>query len=65
MSASTMPQPSKLAYDPLGGARALLFCREREVLLEGPANTGKSYAGLWKMHLAALKYPGMHGLRLR
>jgi phage terminase large subunit len=58
------PQPT-LAYDPLGGARALLFCREREVLLEGPANTGKSYAGLWKMHLAALKYPGMHGLLLR
>lgn len=34
-------------------------------MLEGPANTGKSYAGLWKMHLAALKYPGMHGLLLR
>lgn len=57
--------PQKLAYDPLGGARALLFCREREVLLEGPANTGKSFAGLWKLHLAALKYPGMHGLLLR
>ena len=28
-------------------------------------NTGKSFAGLWKMHLAALKYPGMHGLLLR
>ncbi|HET8906534.1 MAG TPA: phage terminase large subunit [Ktedonobacterales bacterium] len=63
MSAPTMPQ--KLAYDPLGGARALLFCRAREVMLEGPANTGKSYSGLWKMHLAALKYPGMHGLLLR
>lgn len=66
MSAPTMPpQPQKLAYDPMGGARALLFCREREVMVEGPANTGKSYAGLWKMHLAALKYPGMHGLLLR
>ena len=61
------PQPTtqKLAYDPHGGARALLLSREREILLEGPANTGKSFAGLWKMHLAALKYPGMHGLLLR
>lgn len=57
--------PPQLAYDPRGGARSLLFCRERECLVEGPANTGKSYAGLWKMHLAALKYPGMHGLLLR
>ncbi|HKW21514.1 MAG TPA: phage terminase large subunit [Ktedonobacterales bacterium] len=61
----TAQQPPTLAYDPRGGARALLFCRDRECLLEGPANTGKSYAGLWKMHLAALKYPGMHGLLLR
>ena len=61
------PQPTtqKLAYDPHGGARALLLSREREILLEGPANTGKSFAGLWKVHLAALKYPGMHGLLLR
>ena len=57
--------PPQFAYDPLGGARALLLCRDREVMLEGPANTGKSYSGLWKMHLAALKYPGMHGLLLR
>jgi len=58
------PAP-RLAYDPRGGARSLLFCRDRECLVEGPANTGKSFAGLWKMHLAALKYPGMHGLLLR
>ena len=64
-TAVASPQPQRLAYDPRGGARALLFCHDREILLEGPANTGKSYAGLWKMHLAALKYPGMHGLLLR
>jgi len=62
---STPHPPQQASYTPLGGARALLFCRERECLLEGPANTGKSYSGLWKMHLAALKYPGMHGLLLR
>jgi len=64
-TAAPSPQPPRLAYDPRGGARALLFCHDRECLVEGPANTGKSFAGLWKMHLAALKYPGMHGLLLR
>ena len=62
---STVATTQALAYDPRGGARNLLFCRDREILLEGPANTGKSFAGLWKMHLAALKYLGMHGLLLR
>ena len=64
-AAAPTTSAQRLAYDPRGGARELLLCRDREVLLEGPANTGKSYAGLWKMHLAALKYPGMHGLLLR
>ncbi len=64
-AAATPTQSARLAYDPRGGARALLFCRERECVMDGPANTGKSYAGLWKGHLAALKYPGMHGLLLR
>jgi len=62
---STVAITQALAYDPRGGARNLLFCHDREILLEGPANTGKSFAGLWKMHLCALKYPGMHGLLLR
>ena len=41
-AAAAPPAPPRLAYDPRGGARALLFCRDREILLEGPANTGKS-----------------------
>lgn len=57
--------PRTPTYTPRGGPRQLLFCRDRETMLEGPANTGKSYSALWKMHLAALKYPGMHGLLLR
>lgn len=43
----------------------MLLCRAPEVVLDGPAGTGKTYAALWKMHLAAIKYPGMHGLLLR
>ena len=52
-------------YEPRGGALALLLCRDPEVLLEGPAGTGKTFAALWKLHLSAIKYAGMHGLLLR
>lgn len=63
-SALSAPQFTQ-RYEPRGGALALLMCRDREALLEGPAGTGKSFAALWKLHLAALKYPGMRGLLLR
>lgn len=52
-------------YAPRGAALALLSCRDPEVLLSGPAGTGKSRACLEKMNLAAMKYPGMRGLFLR
>lgn len=52
-------------YHPRGAARELLRRREKEVLLSGPAGTGKSRACLEKLNLAALKYPGMRGLVVR
>lgn len=52
-------------YAPRGEARRLFECRDKEVLYEGPAGTGKSFACLWKLHLAALKYPGMRALMAR
>ncbi|MDE2105869.1 MAG: phage terminase large subunit [Patescibacteria group bacterium] len=52
-------------YHPLGAARDLFTRREPEVLLAGPAGTGKSRACLEKLHLCALKYPGMRGLIVR
>lgn len=52
-------------YRPYGAALELMRCREPEVLISGPAGTGKSRACLEKMHLAALKYAGLRGLILR
>lgn len=52
-------------YQPRGAARQLLACRDDEVLLDGPAGTGKSRACLEKLNLAAIKYPGMVGLIVR
>lgn len=56
---------SVVTFAPHGDARRLLECRDHEILIEGPAGTGKSYACLWKVHLMALKYAGMRALMVR
>lgn len=48
-----------------GSARELLHRRDKEVLLAGPAGTGKSYAALWKVHLMCMLNPGMRALVVR
>jgi len=53
------------AYEPWGSARELLHCRDTEVLMSGPAGTGKSRACLEKVHLMCLLNPGMRALVLR
>jgi PBSX family phage terminase large subunit len=52
-------------YAPGGGAKTLFYCKDPEVLLAGPAGTGKSRAALEKLNLLALKYPGLRGLMVR
>lgn len=53
------PPPENLAidsqpYQPLGAAEDLFYCHEREVLLAGPAGTGKS-GRHWKKCFCACK----------
>lgn len=48
-----------------GAARRLLSCRDPEILVSGPAGTGKSVGGLTKLHLAMMKYKGARGLLVR
>lgn len=45
-------------YQPRGGADELCDCREPEVLMDGPAGTGKSRAWLEVMVRDAAAYPG-------
>ena len=59
------PADRQRAYQPFGGAREAMLCRDPEVVLEGPAGTGKSRGTLEKLYLCALKYPGMRGLIAR
>ena len=52
-------------YRPLGAARELFRRRDSEVILSGPAGTGKSRAVLEKLHACAEKYAGSRLLIVR
>jgi Phage terminase large subunit len=53
------------SYTPVGSALELFRCRAPEVLLSGPAGTGKSRAALEKLHAACLMTPNVRCLVVR
>lgn len=63
MAAAVSP-PSRV-YEPHGAAKEALYAHEPEVLLAGPAGTGKTRGALEKLNICAWKYPRMRGLILR
>lgn len=64
-TSESLPRQLIHHYQPRGSAVACLESRSAELLLTGPAGTGKSRACLEKLLLQALKYPGMRGLIIR
>jgi len=60
-----MPSAEARHYAARGAAKTLWTDRSDEVLLSGPAGTGKSRACLEKLHACALRWPGMRGLIVR
>jgi PBSX family phage terminase large subunit len=52
-------------YRPYGAAREFFTCRAPEVILSGPAGTGKSRGLLEKLHVCADKYAGCRILLVR
>ena len=48
-----------------GANRDLVCSRAEEIMDSGPAGTGKTLAACWKLHKAAIKYPGMRGAIVR
>lgn len=54
-----------IRYEPFGAALDLFFCTDPEVLLDGPAGTGKSLACLKRLDRNAIKYPDSRQLILR
>lgn len=59
------PGPENKPYQPFGRMRDLLLSRAPEVMLAGPAGTGKSRACLEKVHLCAERYAGLRALIVR
>lgn len=60
---ATAPTPAVLAaerkpYRPVGAIMEVFRAREREVVVEGPADTGKSRGCIEKVHGCCEKYPG-------
>src|SRR5215510_9756085 len=58
-------EDSHRAYRPYGANAELFAAREHEVVIEGPADCGKSRACLEKLHAAMTKYPGARGAIVR
>lgn len=59
------PRSEERPYKPYGSALQLWFDGSPEIVVSGPANTGKSRGCMEKMHFCAEHYPGMRGLILR
>ncbi|TDC28495.1 terminase [Micromonospora sp. 15K316] len=57
--------PPRVVYEPRGAHRALMLCRDTEVAAVGRAGSGKTLAACWKLHLTAMKVPGLRALMLR
>ena len=52
-------------YTPYGGCEEFVYCKDAEFIAEGAAETGKTFAACWKIHLLALKYAGLNGAIVR
>ena len=44
-------------YTPRGGIEEFIYSQDSEVILAGPAETGKTLGACWKIHIQASKYP--------
>lgn len=68
MTTAIVSRPRRVVehnYTPRGACKTLFESRAGEILLSGPAGTGKSRGCLEKLLAQVIKYPGMKGLILR
>jgi PBSX family phage terminase large subunit len=65
MVTAVLQPPDVATYMPRGGCMDFYTAREPEVLVVGPAGTGKTLAACWKLHHTALRVPGVRLLMVR
>lgn len=61
----SVPGAADTEYTPRGAVADFIYSRDREVIAEGPSETGKTLAACWKIHLLAIKYKGLNGAIVR
>lgn len=59
------PADDKVGYEPFGAAADLWMCKAPEVIISGPAETGKTRAALEKLDALMWKYPGAQAVMIR
>jgi len=57
--------PDGTGYEPRGGAKKAWSCKDHEVMLSGPAETGKTLFCLQKLDALMHKYPGAQAAIIR
>lgn len=62
---ATAADTTIVRYEPRGAAYEVFKARDSELVIAGPAGTGKSLACLWRVHLCALNNPGTRYLIVR
>lgn len=62
---ATAPTPEYRPYGPQGAQKTIMGCRDREVIVVGPADTGKTRTIFEKIHRALENYPGARILYAR
>ncbi|MGW4670089.1 phage terminase large subunit [Streptomyces sp. NPDC004324] len=62
---TALDRDAVVRYEPRGAAQQLFKCRDDELVIAGPAGTGKSLAALFRLHLTALHNPNIRCLIVR
>jgi hypothetical protein len=62
---ATAPTADHRLYAPAGAQKTIMGCRDREVIVVGPADTGKTRTIFEKIHRALECYPGARVLYAR
>ena len=55
----------KDGFTPYGTACDFFYCKDPEIMLSGPAETGKTITALHKLHLLCCKYKNVHAVMVR